>query len=317
MLFQSLLVVFICLAGLWYGSQLLISGALDLSKKSGLTQSFIGATVLSVCTNLPEIMVSFSAAFQQWQGVDSAGLALGNVVGSSVSQVSLVIGLAGFASALKVNKKELLKHGTMLIVSTMLLLLFASDGFISRAQGLILVLFYLIYFSTLNPSTTQSMLRAKLSKFNQTERLSSIILIILGLVLTVLSSHFLVAQVLELTQVLRIDQTLLGIFLVGLGISLPELFVIGGSLKKNAAALSLGTLLGSNVVGILLAIGGSAAWVGWTVDRQVALFDIPFLLLSTVIAILFLLTRGKLDRKESFLLLTIYGLYAALKALGF
>jgi len=254
---------------------------------------------------------------QQWRGVNSSGLAMGNVIGSSISQITLVVGLIGLTNSIKVNKKVLLKHGLMLVLSTILLQVFASDGYISRSDGILLMMFYLGYFFTLESSTTQSMLKVKATKLYRNVNSYALLSTILGLTSMILASHYLVVHVLLLTEFLEISQTLLGIFLLGLGISLPELLVIGGALKRNSASLSLGTLLGNNIVAILIAIGSSAALVGWRVERQLVIFDLPFMLLSTVIFILFLFTRTRLDKKESLLLISLYGIYAILKALGF
>ncbi len=317
MAFSSLLIILASLFFLWIGSQLLISGIIKISNKSGLTRTFVGVTALSICTNLPEILISYSAAWQQLHGVNISGLVIGNVVGSNISQITLVIGLVGLTKSIKVEKKILIKHGLVLLLSTTMFLIFSRDGLISRSEGLFMIILYLGYFSTLESSTAQSMLKAKILKIYKNKRSSAILSSVVGAITMILASHYLVIQMLSLSEILGITQTLLGIFLVGLGISLPDLFVIVGALKRNSASLSLGTLLGSNVVAILIALGSSAALVGWNVERQVAMFDLPFLLLATVIFLLFLFTRTRLDKKESLLLIALYVIYATLKALGF
>jgi cation:H+ antiporter len=100
-------------------------------------------------------------------------------------------------------------------------------------------------------------------------------------------------------------------------VSLPELFVAISALTKGSVGLSVGSMLGGNIIVVLVALGGTAIFSNWSIPRAVATFDMAYLLLTTVVVVLFLLTRQKLERKESALILLMYVIYAMLKTFGY
>ena len=116
---------------------------------------------------------------------------------------------------------------------------------------------------------------------------------------------------------LGVSQMIVGVILIGLGTSLPELVVSISALIKGANGLSVGNLIGSNLIDIAIALGGSAMISGWQIERSIATFDLAYLLFTSVVVVLFLLTKGTLERKESFLIMSLYIIYISLKALGF
>lgn len=316
---MQLINVLIGLGLLWLGSQILVKGALAFAKRVGWSDSFVGLSLLSLYSNFPEIAISVTGAVNQLQGQESAELVIGNILGSSLSHITLVLGLVGMIKVLKIEKNDLVRSGLVLILSTGLLVWLSVDGFISQAEGWLLLGLYLGYLLLVR--SKKSLSKAKRKKrqhrFLQVKNVPSILHIVAGLVVILFASDWVLESGSTLADSFGISQTIVGVFILGLGNSLPELFVALQSLKLKSDDLSISTLIGSNIVGMLLAVGSSAALVGWRVDRQVANFDMPFLLLASVIVVLFLMTKNKLERKESFLLLAIYGVYAALKALGY
>jgi cation:H+ antiporter len=108
-----------------------------------------------------------------------------------------------------------------------------------------------------------------------------------------------------------------GILLVGLGSSLPELMVSLNAALKGSMALSLNNLIGSNILNVFLALGVSSTITTWEVDRQVVQFDIPYLLFTSIVAVLFLLSKNKFERNESLLMMALYTIFIVLKISGF
>ena len=309
--------VLVALVLLWFGSNILVKGAVSFSKKNGWSSSFVGLTILSLCSNFPEIAISITGAINQLSGVDSSELVVGNILGSNISQISLIIGIAGFIKDLKIDKQDLVRSGLVLIVSSGLLMLFSLDGFISSAEGLALLMMYLVYFVLIRPRKKIQTVSKKVYKLFHRKNTVDWAKIIAGLVIVFLSSDWAVKSSISLAEVYGVSQSILGIFLLGLGTSLPELFIVFQALQMRSSSLSVSTIIGSNIVGSLLAIGLSASIVGWKVERSVATFDMPFLVLASVIVILFLMTKKRLDRKESFLLLCLYLIYSVLKLMGY
>ncbi len=316
MLLNHLLFFAAGLIGLWIGSDLITHAAAAIAKRMGLSETFIGLTVLAIGTDFPEIMVAMTGAVDQLQGADTAGLVVGNVIGSNMGQISLVLGLAGLLKVFKMRKKEVMKNGLMLIVSTFLLLALSLDGMISRLDGLILVSLYLLYFFSIQRTTKISMIKGKVKRF-KSQSIVTTLKLIGGSAIIFVASDLVVHHGVEIADVLEISPTIVGAIMIGLGTSLPELAVSVSAVIKGSNGLSIGNLIGSNLIDIAIALGGSAMIGGWRVDRSVATFDMSYLLFTSVVVVLFLLTKETLEKKESILILSLYGVYLSLKLLGF
>ena len=317
MLSSHLLILILGLAGLWLGSDLIVRGAIKIAKRIGLSQTFIGLTILALGTDFPEIMVAINGAIQQQQGAHTAELVVGNIVGSNMAQISLVLGFTGLISVLRIQKKDTVKNGLMLIATTLLLFITALDGFISPTDGLIMVIFYLAYFLSLRQKTQLSKAKGQLRRIFKKQSMIPMLQLMIGLLIIAKASNCVVDSGVAISEIMGISQMIVGVLLIGLGTSLPELMVSLTAVLKGSKGLSMGNLIGSNIVDILLALGGSAMLGGWRVERSIATFDLAYLLFTSVVVVLFLLTKQKLERKESFLILSLYGIYLSLKVLGF
>lgn len=303
------------LVGLWLGSEFITRGSLGLSRRLGWSEGFVGLVILSLGTDLPEIVVSVTGALQKKQGIDTSGIVVGNVIGSNMSQMVLVFGLVGlFGGVMKISKREGWSQGISLILATVMLMVVGNDGLVSQKEGWLMLLAFVFYFLFVSQLNSHS--KSKKKKKKQLSLVKILGFLIIGLGVIFQASEWVIGHGLELAIQLGVNQLVVGAILVGIGTSLPELVVSMNALAKGARELSVGNLVGSNVVDILLALGLGATISPWNVDRQVAMFDLPFLLLSMVIVVLFMLSRKKLDRKESVLMLALYAVYVSLKLIG-
>ncbi len=319
MLLNHLLLLLLGLLGLWLGSELITVGASKIAKKMGLSETFIGLTVLAIGTDFPEIVVAFTGAGEKLQGHDTTGLVIGNIVGSTMSQISLVLGFAGLLKVFKMKKQDTMRNGLTLVIVTLLLFLLSLDGLISQIDGAILLSVYLVYFFSLQKTNQLGFFRKKLTshrkkKINLGWPLAKLII---GLIIVAQASHVVVDNGVTIAHSLGVSQLLVGVLLIGIGTSLPELIVSLSAVLKGANGLSIGNLIGSNLIDVCLALGGSAMVGGWSIQRHIATFDLAYLLFTTVIVVLFLLTKQTLERKESSLILSLYVVYAVLKVIGF
>jgi cation:H+ antiporter len=302
------------LLGLWIGSEFIMRGALGLSRNLGWSEGFIGMIILSLGTDLPEIVVSVTGAIEQNKGMDTSGIVVGNVIGSNLGQMVLTFGLVGLlGGVIKIPKKEGWSQGISLILATVLFLVVASDGLISQQDGWILLLSYGLYFLFVSRMNHKARPLKKAKKQNLIKLLAYLLI---GLGIIFQASEWVISSGVELAIQFGINQLVVGSILVGIGTSLPELVVSMSALAKGAREMSLGNLVGSNIVDILLALGLGATISPWKVDRQVAMFDLPFLLFCMVIVVMFMLSRKKLERKESVLMLSLYAVYVSLKLIG-
>jgi len=316
MLLTKILLFILGLAGLWVGSELITSAATKLAKRIGLSETFIGLTVLAIGTDFPEIMVAITGAIEQLHGGETTGLVVGNIVGSNMGQIALVLGIAGLLKTFKMEKDEVMKNGIALVASAALLFLMAMDGYISRTDGLILLGVYGVYFFSLQRETKISKFKGKVRRFRK-DSLFTVAKLLVGLIVIFFASEAVVHNGTEIAHSLNISQMIVGVIFIGLGTSLPELVVSISAVIKGSNGLSIGNLIGSNLIDVAIALGGSAVISGWQVDRSIATFDLAYLLFTSVVVVLFLLTKETLEKKESALMLSLYIVYLILKLLGF
>ena len=138
------------LVGLWLGTELVIRGAVNIANYYNLSQVFVGVAVLAIGTDLPEMVIAINASIQNvLQGVSTSGIIIGNAIGSSFIQISLVLGLAGLLGYLTLSKRHLYEDGIMLLGAVLLLILLSFDGQITRIEGIVLIVVYIMYYSRL------------------------------------------------------------------------------------------------------------------------------------------------------------------------
>ncbi len=319
------LIFILGLIGLWQGSEYVTKGGIGIARRLGLSETFIGITILAIGTDLPEVIVSITGAIEKTSGVDTSGLVIGNILGSTLAQITLVLGIAGLMKVLEINKDEIISNGSAMIAAALAFWLFSQDGTLSRIDGFLLLLGYVFYIFLVSNNERKVAKAAKKQRPKKKSLLRRhkqpvwlhLLYLLAGLVVVGVSSHYVIEKGLEIAEILQISQTLVGIIMIGVGTSLPELAVSVSALSKGSAGLSVGNLIGSNIVDILLALGLSATIGGWSVSRDIVAFDLPFLVVSSIVIILFLLTKGKFERKESLLTIALYYGYILLKLQGF
>lgn len=300
------------LLGLWGGTLLTVRGAVDLSERHGLSQGFVGLTILAIGTDLPELLVSISGSVQQLQGIDASGVIVGNATGSAIAQGTLVLGVAGLMGYLSVASRMVWRDGLTLLLSTALLAALAIDGRVGHFEGAALLIAYLIYLAALVQSENHSGGQPTRATKG---RMSPLFAIGVGLVTVVLSAHTVVTEGVALADAWGISQTVLGVLIIGAGTSLPELAVSIGAARQGHASLSVGNVIGSNIFDLLVPVGLAAAISPVRVAPATLWFDLPASALATVALLAFLLHRKGLQRREALALVLLYVGYATLRLL--
>lgn len=283
-----------------------------------MSEGFIGMTVLALGTSFPEITISVMGALQKLSGQDTSGIVVGNAIGASMNQLILIIAISGLLKTIHFKKNTVFFDATFTIAVVIAFYVVSRDAYISQTEGILFVFSYLLYLAILSRKnfleSIVSRIKGKLVK--RKLRLKDFLQLILGLVIIAKSSEIVLSNGVLLASQFGVSEATIGILLLGFGASLPELVVAINAAVKGASALSFGNLIGGTVVNIAVAMGLGAAIGGWAVERSLVQFDIPYLLFSAVIVILFIATRNKLDRKESILLFSLYLVYIFLKMMG-
>ena len=190
------------LAGLWWGTQLVILNSVNLAKRFRVSELFVGLTILALGTDLPELLVAVDGALHNLRGIPSSGVVVGTAVGSSVSQISFVLGMAALFHYITIGPRQIRLLAVELVACTILLFLLARDGGLTRADGVILLAVFAIYMVH-----TVANRRDEVEADAQAEgaapprrALVELALVALGLLVVILSSELTVDQALHVAQ---------------------------------------------------------------------------------------------------------------------
>ena len=309
-------IVFLILGvlGLWLGTELTVRGASRIAKRLNWSELFIGLTILAFGTDLPELAVAMKGAINNYHGIDSSGVIVGNAIGSSICQISIVLGIAAILHYLRVGKIQIRFIAVELIGSILLLVIVAIDGVLTWNDGAILVISFFIYILT-------NFQREKKRRQKKQEKplpasgavFSQIMILLIGLLIVGFSSELTIDIALGIADSWGVGQTFVGAILLGLGTSLPELAISVNAVVKKKTDLSVGNVMGSNIFDLLIPTGVSSLIADISIDPQILAFDIPTLFLISIIVLWFLQRKRGIQRWEGIVLVQLYIIYAILK----
>lgn len=309
---MELILIIVGLIGLWMGTKFIINSALGIATKFNLSHSFVGVAILAVGTDLPEVFVSLKASFLQLKGIESSGIITGNAIGSCISQITLILGVAGLFLKFSISKKDFIRDGTALLGSIILLYLFGMDGRITRLEGATMLILYIIYYVVL--MKTQSIAEENENKDGINYSNTKLALMLLtGFVILIFASHLVVDNSMLLAEKMGVAQSFVGIVIIGLGTSLPELAVSIGAALKKSAGMSVGNVIGSNIFDGLIPIGLGGVISEINLESNLIKLDIPLLFASTLFVLLFLRTKRGISKPEGVALLLMFVGYLLIK----
>lgn len=298
------------IAGLLIGTEVTIGGALAIAKKHHLSELFVGLIVLSIGSDLPEVAVAIDAGMKGMMGQDASGVVVGASIGSVVAQIGFVMGVAGMLSYLTLPRRYIVRHGAVLLGSTVFLFLAAMDGLITRVEALTLITFYIIYIVVL-------LSREKVPEEAQTtvsdEHSRPWIKLILGLIAVIASSELTVSSVVQIAQDLQINQAVISVLIIGLGTSLPELSISLAAIMRKKVHLSVGNIIGSNIFDTLIPISAAALLSPVMVEHGLIVFDLPFIFLLTMVVLFMFLHKKGIKKGEAAIILLLYFVYVGVK----
>ena len=279
------------------GSDIFIDGAVGVAKKLGVSEHMIGLTLVAFATSLPELAVSSIASFN-----NAEGIAIGNVIGSNVANICLVLGIAALIMNLKTTKETRRDAIFMTAVTFLLFAIIAFDGVVNRYDAAIFLIIYALFIFYLY-RTHKENVEIEVEKGSYVK---DIVLVILGAAGVMLGAHFLVESGVGIAELLGISDLVIGLTMVALGTSLPELASSVAAALKKKHGIAVGNVVGSNIINILLVLG-VAGLINPIRAGDVMHFTMPFLLLVSVIAAIF--ASRKIGKKEGMFLLALYALF--------
>ncbi|MBE6574163.1 MAG: calcium/sodium antiporter [Ruminococcaceae bacterium] len=282
------------------GSDLFVDGAAGIAAKLKIPQLVIGLTIVAMGTSAPETAVSITAAFK-----GNADITIGNVVGSNILNVLVILGLASVIIPIAVAKSTIRIDIPFTIAVSVLLLLFGLGGEISRIEGLILVALIIGYMSYL-------VIMAKKNKddgedIKDISVPKAVIFTVIGLAVIILGSRFTVNAATKIAEIIGLSERFIGLTIVALGTSLPELFTSVTAARKGNADIAIGNIVGSNIFNILFVVGLSAIIIPVPFTANF-IFDAVTSIAAMVVLFVFSL-KGKLQRWAGAVLLAGYAAY--------
>jgi len=307
---MDIVLLILGLAGLWFGTEVTIKGAVSTAKRYGVSEFVIGLVVLSIGSDLPELSIAIDAGLKNLAGGNYSDVVVGSALGSSLGQIGFVLGLVGLLSYLTLPRGVVYRHGSTLLGSLALVALFGFDGTVTFTEGAALLLVYAIYLVAL---LNEVNVGTAVEQSNELSVRRSLLYLVIGLAIVVGSAELTVSSVVEVARILGLSESLVAVILIGLGSSLPELSISVAAVSKGHHRLSVGNLIGSNVFDTLVPIGAAAVIAPLSFDRGLLMFETPYLFFVTAVAMFFFLHKRGIQRWEATVILALYCAYVLVK----
>lgn len=310
----SVLLILLSFVILTVGAELLVRGASSVGLRFGLSPLLVGLTIVAFGTSAPELAVSVKAAL-----AGTGDIAMGNVIGSNLFNVVVILGLAALVRPLSVHLRVLRVDTPLMLAASLIFVLFLlSGGGLARWEGAILFAGILTYvgFSIVNarkqvvPEDVHPLETVGVSSSPMNLALA-ISLVVGGLLLLVFGARTLVDNAVSLARALEVSEAIIGLTIIAAGTSLPELATsVVASLKKETD-IAIGNIVGSNLFNVLC-IAGAAGLISPIAIAGIRKADLFWMLATSILLLPLMRTGFKLVRWEGALLLALYGTYVAL-----
>ena len=284
-------------------SDRVIRYVLVLSKVFGLSEMAAGFILLSVTTSLPELSVSTLAAF-----VGQGGLSVGNVLGSNIANLTIIVGLAVFFSKTEIlverhSQKELIQF---LFLSSIIPLFIVQRGSLGPVLGIVLLILFIYFGMTISRKTVKT---ESIEFIKKGETAIVALKFTLSIVLIIVFSKFLVDSSVDIAESIDLPTSIIGATIVGLGTSLPELATTMQALKKKLFDMALGNLLGSCITNVTLILGVSSL-ISFSPVNVLAVESIMFYVLLSSLSVWYMVDAGKrISKKGALFLCIVYFLF--------
>ncbi|RLM89716.1 sodium:calcium antiporter [Halobellus sp. Atlit-38R] len=288
------------LALLLVGADRTIDAAAELALYYGVPAFFIGVTVISIGTSIPEMTTSIYAA------VYGAGdLLVGNIVGSETAQITLAIGVVAFIARIEAERRNVLVYGGAMILAMVIMILVLEDGEMIRSEGALMMLAYVAFIHDLYSHEGGGEVTREVAE-EQTPPQRAIPWIVAGIALVVVGGYLMVTNGIAIARLLGVPEFLVGL-LTGLGTTAPEIAVAGLAARRGEAGISVGSLLGSNITDPVFSLGVGALVADVAVTNSQTVFVSTGYMLAVSLAVLGLMywQRG-IDRRGAVVCVLLY-----------
>ena len=301
------------------GADIFVDGASDTARKFRVPKMLIGLTIVSFGTSAPELAVSIQSILS-----GKGDILLGNVVGSNVLNILLILGLASLVGTLRVNTATVKKEIPVLVLITLAFVALLSDkifglaeNIFTRQDGVVLLLFFCIFIYYLIGMARKKDTNEEENKDEKPVKLvKALLMIVIGLFGIVLGSDFVVKGASEIAAIFGVSQRIISLTIVALGTSLPELVTSVIATKKGEYDIAIGNIVGSNIFNIGIVAGLPVAIFGGVGGGAFSYIDIIALIISAVILFFFARHGGRIGYKKGIIFLLMFAAYYGYVMMG-
>lgn len=298
------------------GADIFVEGASNIALNFKVSKMLIGLTIVSFCTSAPELAVSIKSILS-----GNYDIVMGNVIGSNILNILLILGICSVIRPLIVNQNTIkFELPITLFISTLFVILLIDNFFdgnytntITKSDGIILLLVFMIflyYLINLSFRKNEDILFKKMSI------LKSIIITIIGIIMIILGSNFVVDSACHIANFLGVSEKLISLTIIALGTSLPELVTSVMATIKNEHEIAVGNIVGSNIFNIGVVIGLPSVFIDSIKNISINYIDVAVMLLSIYLLYIFSFYNHKLTFHEGLIFLVLFVVYYSLVIIG-
>ncbi|MFZ5615744.1 MAG: calcium/sodium antiporter [Pseudomonadota bacterium] len=295
------------------GAELLIRGSTEIARRAGVSELLIGLTLIGFGTSTPELVACVEAAL-----VGSPGVAVGNVVGSNIVNILFILGMSALIAPFAVDRKSFARDGVVVLIATIAMIGVSMTGEFNRPAGWAFLaaiagyIGYAYFTERRRPDTPKAELHATAGAKAAVGPKSlplDFIFVCVGLVLLIVGAKFLVTGAINIAGRFGVSETIIGLTIVAIGTSLPELVTSIVAAIRGKSALALGNVVGSNIYNLFGILGVTAAIHPVKAPAEIVAFDNWVMLGATLLMILFVVTKSRLSRAEGAFMVAAYLAY--------
>lgn len=309
-------------------SDLFVDASVWIAKKTGMPRLLIGATIVSFATTLPEFLVSIFAVLE-----GATGLGIGNAIGSVTSNTALVLAISIIALPTCISKLEIREKGSLMIVSAVTLLFVSRSGVLSKSGAIPLILlafsFLVLNIASVKKNNASFMESVPIKDVRQSSTARNVLKFLVGTAGIVIGAKMMVDNGVSIAIAMGVSESFVGITMIALGTSLPELATTLSAIRKREPAIGIGNIIGANILDLTLILS-TCAFIskdGLTIEHtrvaffpfkihQTLLIDLPVCIAALCIALLPTMVFGCFKRWQGFALLMLYTAYMAYLIIG-
>jgi cation:H+ antiporter len=297
------------LASLLGGAHFLVRSSSELALRFGVPAIFIGVTVVAFATSAPEVAVSLDAVLD-----GRTDLAIGNVLGSNIANILLILGLSAIVAPVAIKKRIIQLEVPVMILFSAIVFSLALDGRLQPFDGMILLALFAGFMGFQIHQARKERMRAGNSDKQTTESIPfvrQLVMLAVGLALLVLGAHWLVESAIVIARYWGLSELVIGLTVIAIGTSLPEVATSVLAARQNEADLSVGNVVGSNIFNLLLVLGLAAVFspAGLAVSDAALALDFPFVIAVSIACLPIFFTGHTIERWEGAVFLGYYAAY--------